>query len=85
MGFERERLHDIIRNLDPGWIGRGDEMGLDGKAGLGGGIVDIVKNKVKGTQRTSGPGFADFAKQAVLNRIPRGGARRIVADRDGQA
>ena len=52
-------------------------MGLDSEAGLGGRVVDIVKDEVEGTQRTTSPGFADFAKQAVFNGIPLGGAGRI--------
>ena len=56
--------------------------GADGEAGLGGGPCEIAEHGLPGDKGMTGPGLADRAEQAVLDRVPLGAAGRVVADGD---
>ncbi len=59
MRLEVEGFHHLVRHLNAGRIGRGDQLRLGGPRGLGLGIVEIAERQVKGPERTARPGFAD--------------------------
>ena len=81
--MEIQSIHYCVGDFLTGWVDVGDQDSLDGETGLGRGLTDIVEHKVKGAQGTTGPSFADLAKETMLNRIPFGGTRRIMTDGDG--
>ena len=77
--------HFRIRDSDAGVVLLFDEAGVDDESGLRFRGADEVEHLVQIREGFSGPVPADFAKQAMLNRIPLGSPGRIVTDRDGKA
>jgi hypothetical protein len=47
------------------------------QAGLRFRFSNVMSRQRKGSQRTTSPGFTDFAEQPMFDRIPFGGTRRI--------
>lgn len=85
MKLNSERCHRRIRDLLPGAIGLRDQIRTHTQARLRRGCLQLVPHLHKGTQGTSRPGFADFTEQPVLNRVPFGRARWIMAHRHRQS
>src|ERR1700694_4629036 len=77
--------HLFVGNFETRWVVVRDQACLHGQARLRGRLTNVSQRELEGAQRTTRPGLADLAEQSVLNRIPFGGAGRIMADRDGQA
>ena len=55
-------------------------MGGDRKTILGSGCTNIVEDGVIRIEGHTGPIFTDFAEETVLNGIPFGSARRVMAN-----
>ena len=85
MPFQVEGIHLLVGDLDTGRIVLRNQMGLDLKPSMGFRLPNVVQGEIKRPQGAASPSLADFAKQPVLNRIPFGGAGRIVTYRDRQA
>ena len=58
-------------------------MGSDVKAGVRFGSSNVVEHCANSQQRFALPIPADFREQAVLDRIPLRGSRRVMTDGDG--
>ena len=80
-----ERVDISLGGFDTGLINLGDKMGLNGQTRLGFSLTKQVEQPLKRQKRATFPGFADFTENAVLDRVPFGGARRVMADGDGKA
>ena len=80
VGNEVELTHFRVWDLDSGFVVLWDEVGADGEAGFRFGGTDELEDLVDIGEWFAGPVFADLAEQAVLDGIPLGSARRIVAD-----
>ena len=76
---EVELPHFCIGDLDPGVIVLRDEVGVDAEAGFRFGGTDEMEDLLDIGEGFSGPVFADLAEQAVLDGIPFGSTRWIVA------
>ena len=76
--------HLLIRDFFTRDIFLSDVVSGNDQAGLRFRFSNVVSSQRKGSQRTTRPGLADFAEQAVFDGIPFGGARRIVADSHNQ-
>ena len=68
--------------LTPVGIPLGVAFGSDAKTGLGGGGGDQFDDGAVGHQWSAAPVHGDEAEHAMLDPVPFGGARRVVADRD---
>jgi hypothetical protein len=84
MVLEVQGSHHGVGNFLTGWIVVRNQSRLDGETGVGRCLPDIVEHEVKRAQGATGPGFADFAKETMLYRIPFGGTGRIMTDGDDQ-
>ena len=62
-----------------------DKLCDDGQASVGGGGVDVVEDGRIVAQRHTGPVLADLTEQAMIDRIPLGGAAGVVTDGDLEA
>ena len=80
VGNQVELTHFRVGDLDSGVIVLRDEVGIDGEAGLGFGSADEVENLFDVGEGFASPISADLAEQAMLDGIPLGSARGIVAD-----
>jgi len=59
-------------------------MSQDDKPGSSGRLSNQAQHQGEGAQRTARPGLADFAEQAMFNRVPLGGSRWLMANRHRQ-
>src|SRR5262245_55235961 len=82
---EVEGSHLSIGDGLAGPVGPVMERGADGQAGRGGRALEVPKHGVPGGEGMAGPGLADRAEEAVLDRVPLRAAGRVVADGDRQA
>jgi hypothetical protein len=80
VGNEVELTHFRVWDLDSGFVVLWDEVGADREAGFRFGGTDKIEDLVDVGEEFASPVFADLAEQAVLDGIPLGSARRIVAD-----
>lgn len=80
-----EAAHLLVGDLDSGIVVFGNQIGADSEAGSSLGRADEVEHGVHVGERLAGPVPADLAEQAVLDGVPLGGARRIVAHGDDEA
>src|ERR1035437_943096 len=80
VGNEVELTHFRVGDLDSGVVVLWDEIRIDGKAGFRFGGTDELEDLVDVGEGFASPVFADWAEQAVLDGIPLGSARGIVAD-----
>ena len=79
-----ELLHLVFRNPLANFIVFVDKTSLDLQArGVGGG-TDIVDDGFIAVERSARPVHTDMGKELMFDRIPLGGAWRIVADGNGQ-
>ncbi len=85
MWLQVQRGHLFIRHFESRGIFGCDPPRLHAQTRLGLRLTNVVECQVERTQWASSPGLADLAEQPMFNRIPFGGAGRIVTDRDGQA
>ena len=72
-------------DLDAGRVFLAEQAGRYGEAGLGSGSADVVEDRLPAEEWESGPVLADFAAEAVLDRVVIRWPRRIVGDGDGEA
>ncbi len=70
MRLDVKGMHHLVGDFNARWIRCRDRMSLGGQTGLRLGIVDVAAYQVKGPKRTTRLGFADFAEQPMLNRVP---------------
>jgi len=59
--------------------------GPDFEAGCGGGALDVFGHQFHGSERMTSPLNTDEAEQPVLDWVPLRGARRVVANSNGEA
>ena len=78
-------LHLLLGHLDAGWVVALDQGCIDDKAGLGFCGSKKVEYGLVAHQGLASPILADFAEQTMLDGIPLGGARRVVADSDRES
>ena len=82
MGLEGEGSELGIGYLDAAVILVVDQLGVHAQPGDRGGSTDVVEDGLVAAQRVAGPVLADLAEQAMVDRVPLGGAAGIVADGD---
>ena len=71
--------------LDAGRVLLFDKLGDDRQASVGGGGADVVEDRLIVGQWHTGPVLADLTEQAMIDRIPLGGAAGVVTDGDLEA
>ena len=71
--------------LDAGGVLLFDKLGDDRQAGVGRGGADVVEDRLIVGQWDTGPVLADLTEQAMIDRIPLGGAAGVVTDGDLEA
>ncbi len=82
MELDIKGVHDVFRHFRASFVKLGNQVRVNRQAGLGGGVIQIVEHPLEGSQWTALPSFADFAENAMLNGVPLGGSRRIMAHGD---
>ena len=79
-GFDlRGRWFDACR------VATAIELSGDRQPGLSSGGANEVQNLLVAVEWFADPVLGDFRKEAVFDRVPFGGARRVVGDRQSQA
>ena len=61
-----------------------DQLCGHAQPGVRGGGTDVVEDRLVAAQRVAGPVLADLAEQAMVDRVPLGGAAGIVTDGNGE-
>ena len=84
MGLEGDGSELGIGYLDAPVILVVDQLGVHAQPGDRGGGTDVVEDGLVAAQRVAGPVLADLAEQAMVDRVPLGGAAGVVADGDGE-
>src|ERR1700676_3030407 len=75
----------FVSDGNPGWVAPPVELCSDLQSSLGGRAGDQVDNDVVTDQGLATPVLRDVAEHTMLNLVPFAGARREMADMDGQA
>ena len=77
--------HLDIGDFDLGGVVQRAQAAVDAQPGFGFGFTNQALDGGVIGQRLAGPVLADLTEESVFNRIPLGGAGRVVANRDGQS
>jgi len=85
MSLDIQAPHDRVRHFETLRVRLIDKEGFDLQAGRSARAAQTGQQDVEGAQGHTRPVDADRTEQAMLNRIPLGRTRRIMADVDFQA
>ena len=84
VGVEINLLHVVLRDFAPGGIFAAIQAAGHGQAFRGRRLGDEIHDRFVVAQWLTAPIGGDEGKEAMLNLVPLAGARRKVADRNGQ-
>lgn len=76
--------HGFGRDLGPGFIKGGVQIGLTAKAGCGGGSANEVEHGFVTVQGMSGPVATNEIEHAMLDQVPLRGPRGVMINGDNQ-
>lgn len=81
---QAQLFHLCVGDLEAGGIVLRDQMAGDAESCGGRGFADELGDQRIGLERDTRPVLTDLAEESMLDRIPLGGPRGIVADGDRQ-
>src|SRR6266849_9991867 len=84
MSLDGELFHLVVGDLETFVVLLADQLRSQAQAGGGGGCPNVFQDGFVSVEWHRLPVPADLGVHSVLNGIPLGGSRRVVAHRDGQ-